>query len=181
MDFTAFPEIHTMGASRAPDSSSSPTGSYTLSLPFRRLVISTDLPFSALGNFAATTIRGGLGYALRRVACKRPGMECAGCGDAKACVFTRCYGQQQTPEVRPYTLMAQEHDGMLCIVLTLLADAVEDVGVFLRAFELFGERGIGKEIRRFGVREVYGINERGTVEIGPGEPAYGEIDRKSVV
>jgi len=165
-----------MGASHAPDPSPSPAGLYTLSLPYRRLCIFTDLPSAAIGEFSGATIRGGLGYSLRNVVCNRPGMDCAGCERTSGCVFARCYGEQSSgPDVRPFTLFTQDDEGGICIVLTLFADAVTQTDIFLRAFQHFGIRGIGKQMQRFAVRKVTGTNEYGKINIFPGKSEYGEI------
>lgn len=117
-----------------------------------------------LGKYPAMTIRGGLGYALRDLAC-----ECRRKQHDANCLYAKLYEEKQgetvqgtyIPYVRPFVI----HTGVNEIhtykkhmtyqfSLTLFGEATKAYDLFILAMQQFGKSGIGEKKSPFTVVEV---------------------------
>ena len=62
--------------------------SFSIVLPYKKFIITLDIHTdSAISNFPSSTIRGGLGYALKSCVCSFHGKNCIDCILKHSCIY----------------------------------------------------------------------------------------------
>lgn len=117
-----------------------------------------------LGIYPAMTLRGGLGYALKKIAC-----DCNGRQHQERCVYARLYeekpgtmhGTLYIPYTRPFIIRTRENKQRIYdaqtpyqFELILYGEAIAHLDLFIVALKKFGVNGIGEEKSPFVVEKV---------------------------
>ncbi|ASS74484.1 hypothetical protein CIG75_05405 [Tumebacillus algifaecis] len=128
-----------------------------------------------LPPFKTSAFRGGFGRVFKALTCAFPGKECTDCSIQHSCPYI--YVFETKPPVnskvapkfesvpRPYVI-SSEFDGKrffkpgekLSFELSIFGDAFDYVPFFIRAFEMLGSKGIGKERKPYTLHRVEVIN-----------------------
>ncbi|RME56287.1 MAG: CRISPR system precrRNA processing endoribonuclease RAMP protein Cas6 [Deltaproteobacteria bacterium] len=117
----------------------------------------------SLPEFSTSTIRGGLGHAMKRVSCEVAHETCSRCDLTGRCAYFATFAQEgwQRGDVRPYHfqrpclphhLSAGE---TLAVDLTLIGSGVCLLPVFVAAFDCLGKMGLGARGARFRLQRVW--------------------------
>jgi hypothetical protein len=128
----------------------------------------TEIPLPA---YSGSTLRGGLGHALRSKVCLTGLPDCALCPLRTRCLYPYVFEtdlalQSTTPPgrgdvPRPYVLVPPDltrtilkPEEQFSFGLTLMGSVIQDLPYFLHAFQRFGEHGVGRSRGRFRVVRV---------------------------
>ncbi len=141
-----------------------------------RFVVQADTEIH-LPGYIGSTLRGGLGHALRFKVCLTGLPDCALCPLRVQCLYPYVFetdlalqstappGRGDVP--RPYILeppdptrTALEPGEQLSFGLTLVGSVVREMPYFVHAFRGFGERGVGRRGSRFRVIRVERLHPR---------------------
>ena len=131
---------------------------------------------------AGSTLRGGFGYALKRLVCYRSGAKCAECGMGNDCVYG--YLMRTSPPedsdvlsaltsvARPFVFQPPLEQVDLCLPgeelrfrIVLVGRGIAYLPYFVLAFQQLGDVGLGSHRARFRLQEVtaLGLTENATV------------------
>lgn len=136
-----------------------------------RFVLEAIEPMS-LPPYKGSTLRGGLGHALKRIACRNPGGQCTACQQYERCAYGYVFEtrppsdsevlrtHQSVP--RPFVFEVQRDDkGKYCpgeeirFGLVLVGEGINHLPHFILAFKALGEEGLGRGRGRFRLNSVW--------------------------
>ncbi len=117
-----------------------------------------------LPSFKGATLRGRLGYMLKRLTCSVPKGSCRECVLNSRCVYGRVFepnpslpSKRYASVPRPFALFASPDDfrgKSLIFNLTLIGDAAQDLPYFVYAFDILGKEGLGGSKSKFDLEWV---------------------------
>jgi len=132
------------------------------------------LEFLNLPEYKGSALRGGFGYAFKKVVCALKSKECPECLLREKCVYSYIFETPPPPTsrlMRKYT--AAPHPFVLCppleddrvyepnevlqFHLTLIGKAIDYLPYFIYTFEELGEMGLGKGRGKFAIEKVEAI------------------------
>lgn len=126
-----------------------------------------------LASFSGTTLRGGLGAALKRLVCATGMDECRECPLLRSCPFTEVFNvipadddpffKNETDAPRPFVISpphgSEISRGQVArFGLVLAGRAAEQIPLFIMAYKHLGETGIGRGQHRFKLLSVTSVN-----------------------
>jgi len=145
----------------------------------------------SLPEYKGSTLRGGFGYAFKKVVCALKNKECPDCLLKGKCIYSYVF---ETPPPADTRIMRKypsaPHPFVLCppleddrvyepgeslrFQLTLIGKAIDYLPYFIYTFEELGKMGLGKGRGKFSLEEVKSIGERTRVKGGGARSTTGE-------
>lgn len=136
-----------------------------------RLVLDFQEPWRP-SRFPAATLRGGFGYAFKRVTCALLRQECSHCLLRENCPYIYVFETQPPAQAtmmrryqtipHPYVLGAPLRRGSsLEVPLTLVGRAIPLLPYFVVAFQRLGRKGLGANKDNFELGRVLGLDADG--------------------
>lgn len=134
-----------------------------------------------LPPYKGSTLRGGFGHALKRIACRHPSEKCASCREYEHCAYGYVFETRPPSDAevlrthqavpRPFVFEARREEkteyepGETVIFgLVLVGQGVEHLPHFILAFKTLGEEGLGSGRGRFRLKGVWSCDPLGPWE-----------------
>lgn len=124
-----------------------------------------------LPRYKGSTLRGGFGYAFKRIVCALKDRECAGCLLSEKCIYSYVFETRPPPTTRimrkysaaPHPFLIEPPGDIQRVYKTgdelsfrfiLIGKAIEYLPYFVYAFEELGRIGIGKGKAKYALKSV---------------------------
>jgi hypothetical protein len=144
-----------------------------------------------LPEYKGSALRGGFGYAFKKVVCALKNKECPDCLLKEKCIYSYVFETPPPADTRimrkypsaphPFVLLPPLEDDRtyepgekLEFQLTLIGKAIDYLPYFIYTFEELGKMGLGKGRGKFSLEEVKRIGERTRVKGEGARSATGE-------
>ncbi len=145
-----------------------------------RFVLEAIEPMT-LPPYRGSTLRGGFGHALKRIACRNPGEQCKTCRAYEHCAYGYVFETRPPSDAevlrthqaipRPFVFEAQREDKARYLPgeevpfgLVLVGQGIEHLPHFILAFKTLGEEGLGRGRGRFRLKGVWACDPLGPWE-----------------
>lgn len=129
--------------------------------PFK-FILSSDVTLTPYSGF---TLRGGFGYVFKRIVCVAKDKTCGKCILKEKCVYSYLFespapGEKRYPYVPHPFIIEPPLERSSGFNLVLIGKAIDYLPYFIYTFEELGTRGIGKERKKFSIRQVNNYSGR---------------------
>ncbi|MDI6755789.1 MAG: hypothetical protein QME78_15505, partial [Thermodesulfobacteriota bacterium] len=142
-----------------------------------------------LPEYKGSTLRGGFGYAFKKVVCALRTKECPECLLSEKCIYSYVFETPPPTGTRmmrkypsaphPFVLLPPLEDDRIYepgekleFHLTLIGKAIDYLPYFIYTFDELGKMGLGKGRGKFSLEEVKSIGERNEQKGQEGEVIY---------